>query len=96
MLQNKENYNPYIHNMPVPFFPNYTTMVGLGNLVTSVWEAIKPKQKGTSKKSDGTEENSCSLNVAAIKTLVPTSVSVDSENNDLTIPLLGHDDQESY
>ena len=94
MLQNKENYNPYTHSIPGPFFPNDTAMVGLGNLVISVWEAIKPKQKGTSKKSDGTEKNSCSLEGAAIKTLVPTTVSVNSENNDLTIPLLGYDDQD--
>ncbi|WPX99232.1 hypothetical protein Megpolyxen_01108 [Candidatus Megaera polyxenophila] len=95
MLQNKENYNQY-NIVAAPFFPNYTAMAGLGNLVAGIWEAIKPKQKCTSKKSECTGENSSSLNVADIKTLVPIAVLVNSENHDLAIPLLGHDDQESY
>jgi hypothetical protein len=52
MLQNKENYNSPYSIISAPLFPSYTTMVGLGNLVQSIWEAIKPKQNSTSKKSE--------------------------------------------
>ena len=46
MLQKKENYTPYTHSIPGPFFPNYTAMVGLGNLVIKCMGSNKAEAEG--------------------------------------------------